>query len=119
MDGYYSAALLARICAFAEMIAPGAESTQITRDGTAPSDAFECEIFTARNHFTLTSCRRFGADLHPDVSTRAKSAPFFSPRWKRPLNIARTHYAPPLRRRATERDARTHTTMAVSVRCGG
>ena len=37
------------------MICPGAESTQITRDGTAPSDAFECEIFTSRNHFTLTS----------------------------------------------------------------
>ena len=56
MDGYYSAALLARICAFAEALSPGAESTSITRDGTAPYDAFECEIFTARNHFTLTSC---------------------------------------------------------------
>lgn len=56
MDGYYSAALLARICAFGEMICPAAETSQITRDGSAPLDSFECEIFTARNHFTLTSC---------------------------------------------------------------
>jgi hypothetical protein len=55
VDGYYSAALLARISTFAEMLCPSAESTQITRDGTAPYDAFEVEIFTARNHFTLTS----------------------------------------------------------------
>jgi hypothetical protein len=55
MDGYFSAALMARISAFAEMIAPGAESTQITRDITAPPDSFECEIFTRKNHFTLTS----------------------------------------------------------------
>jgi hypothetical protein len=56
VDGYYSAALLARICAFAEALCPGAESTSIVRDGDAPLDAFEVEIFTARNHFTLTSC---------------------------------------------------------------
>ena len=55
MDGYFSAALLARIAAFAEMICPGTESTQITRDGDAPFDAFTCEVFTKRNHFTLTS----------------------------------------------------------------
>lgn len=55
MDGYFSAALLARIAVFAEMICPGAESSPITRDGNAPFDAFECEIFTSRNHFSLTS----------------------------------------------------------------
>jgi hypothetical protein len=55
VDGYFSAALLARVSAFAEMLSPGAESTPITRDATAPADSFECEIFTARNHFVLTS----------------------------------------------------------------
>ena len=55
MDGYYSAALLARIAAFCEMLCPGAESTEITRDGSTPLDAFECEVFSKRNHFTLTS----------------------------------------------------------------
>ena len=56
MDGYYSAALLARVSAFAEMLSPGAESTPITRDGDAPLDAFTCEVFTRKNHFILTSC---------------------------------------------------------------
>jgi hypothetical protein len=56
VDGYFSAALLARICAFAEMLSPGAESTPITRGGDAPFDAFSCEVFTQKNHFTLTSC---------------------------------------------------------------
>jgi hypothetical protein len=55
VDGYYSAALLARICAFAEMLCAGSESTAITRDDSAPFDAFSCEIFTRKNHFTLTS----------------------------------------------------------------
>jgi hypothetical protein len=56
MDGYFSAALLARIATFAEVIFPGAESTPVVRGSDAPLDAFTCEIFTNRNHFTLTSC---------------------------------------------------------------
>jgi hypothetical protein len=55
MDGYFSAALMAKIGAFAEMLCPGAETGQITRDSAAPPDSFECEIFTRKNHFTLTS----------------------------------------------------------------
>jgi hypothetical protein len=55
MDGYYSAAILARISAFAEMLSPGAETTPITRDGSAQPDAFSCGIFTRRNHYVLSS----------------------------------------------------------------
>ena len=55
VDGYFSAELLARISTFAEMLYPGTESTQITRDASAPPESFECEVFTRKNHFTMTS----------------------------------------------------------------
>jgi hypothetical protein len=56
MDGYYSVQIMARLATFAEMLSEGAESTQIERAGDASADAFTCEIFTRRNHFSLSSC---------------------------------------------------------------
>jgi hypothetical protein len=55
MDGYASAALMARISTFCEVLLDGAEITQIERAGDASADAFTCEIFTRRNHFSLSS----------------------------------------------------------------
>jgi hypothetical protein len=55
MDGYFSAALLARIATFAEVIFPGAESTPVVRGSDDQFDHFTCSIFTHRFQYELVS----------------------------------------------------------------
>jgi hypothetical protein len=55
MDGHASVVIMSKICAFAEVLWPDSETTQITRGADDYADNYGCEIYTRRHCFELRS----------------------------------------------------------------